>query len=148
MTAGTVNLQTDFLPDVVLFSTRDGAPIVLTNVLSERADIDSSGRVDGFDLAVLSTAFGATRGEDFSLQMDGTLLQSGPGCGGTSYQCQVVGGGLPVPGQDLPSASVPCDLSFEPLTGLYSIPVDVNLDGVIDGEDLAFIASLFGKELP
>jgi hypothetical protein len=144
MAATNVNLKTDiFLPEVVLFSARDQAPIVLTNTLGERADIDGSGRVDGFDLAVLAASFGATRGEDFTVQADGTLLQSGSGLGRL-----VVGGGSALAGQDLPSVSAPCNRLFDPLTGLYGLAADVNLDGVIDGEDLAFLASLFGRSLP
>jgi len=144
MAATNVNLKTDvFLPEVVLFSARDQAPIVLTNTLGERADIDGSGRVDGFDLAVLAASFGATRGEDFTLQADGTLLQSGSGLGRL-----VIGGGSALAGQDLASMSAPCNRLFDPLTGLYGLAADVNLDGIIDGEDLALLASLFGQRLP
>jgi hypothetical protein len=145
MTADNVNLQTDsILPDLALFSERDGAPIVLTNVLGERADIDASGRVDGFDLAVFAASFGASRGEDFILETNGTLQQTGPGCG-TDYRCLVVGTGHARVGQDLPTASLACDRALDPQTGDYSLSVDINLDGVIDGEDLALLASLFGK---
>ena len=136
-----INLKTDsFYPDLVLFDTTNEAPIVLTNVLGERSDIDNSGRIDGYDLAILAGAFGATRGEDFTLQPDGTLLQTGAG-----VSRLVVGSGVIGPGQDFPPVGANCDNLFEPLSGRYGLPVDVNLDGIVDGKDLAFLASLFGK---
>ena len=134
-------------PDVVLFSMRDQSPIVLTNTLRERADIDGSGRVDGFDLAILTAAFGATRGEDFILNANGTFQQTGPGCG-VDYRCQLNSAGSVIPGQNLPSSNGTCNFGFDPLTGSYGLGPDVNLDGLIDGEDLAFLASEFGRRLP
>jgi hypothetical protein len=59
-----------------------------------------------------------------------------------------VGGGSAVAGQDLPSATASCDGAFTPASASYGLPVDVNLDGIVDGEDLAFLASLFGVKLP
>jgi len=32
-------------------------------------------------------------------------------------------------------------------TVLYGLPVDINLDGIIDGKDLALIASKFGRQI-
>jgi hypothetical protein len=143
MAAGNTRLATNlFYPDLVLFSARDKAPIVMSNIVLERADIDGSGRVDGYDLAVLASAFGAVRGEDFTLLPDATLLQAGSGVGRT-----VVGTGSFVPGQDLPGSDVSCDLKLQPLTGPYGLPVDINLDGVVDGVDLAILASQFGQKL-
>jgi len=137
------NLQTEsFLPDVVLFNRTDGAPWVLTNVLKERADIDGSKRVDGFDLALLAHAFGAARGEDFVIQADGTLLQSGVG-----YTSVVTGTGVPTVGQDLPDSSLSCSRALETVSPQYGLAFDINLDGVVDGTDLAILASLFGAQL-
>jgi hypothetical protein len=149
LSAENVNLQSDAVfPDVVLFSKRDQSPIVLTNTFPERADIDGSGRVDGFDLAILSTGFGTTRGERFILDpMTATFQQTGPGCG-VDYRCQLVGTTSDVPGQNLPSTIGTCDFAFEPLTPGYALGPDVNLDGEIDGVDLAFLASRFGQSLP
>ncbi|MEK7283683.1 MAG: thrombospondin type 3 repeat-containing protein, partial [Acidobacteriota bacterium] len=80
LATGHINLSTDATyPDVALFSSADEAPIILTNILTDRADIDGSGRVDGYDLAVLARSFGAQRGENFTLLADGTLLQAGSG---------------------------------------------------------------------
>jgi hypothetical protein len=143
MAVDNVNLKSDnFLPEIVLFSPLDAAPIVLTNLLNDRADIDGSGRIDGFDLAILAGAFGASRGEDFTIQADGTLLQTG-----TGFAKVVVGGGAAVPGQDLPVTAAPCNRRLEPLTGAYGLAVDINLDGKVDGVDLALIASRFGQRL-
>jgi hypothetical protein len=139
-----INLLTDnFFPDLVLFETRDEAPFSLLNVIGERADIDGSGRVDGFDLALLASAFGSVRGEDFTLLPDGTLLQSGTG--GARV---VVGTGAAVPGQDLPDTTGVCESATTILTSpRYGLPVDVNLDGVVDGKDLAYVAGAFGETL-
>ena len=147
LAAASIDIQSDLLPDLVLFDDQDKAPIVLKNVLSERADIDESGRVDGHDLALLARAFGATRGEDYTIQADGTLQQSGSGATRV-----VVGSGTLRIGQDAPpdvspGATLICDGVLEPLTGAYGLPVDINLDGVVDGEDLALLASLFGRRL-
>ncbi len=148
--AGQIDIRTDSLyPDLVLYDEPDGAPIVLTNILPERADIDGSTRVDGYDLALLARAFGATRGEDYTIQADGTLLQSGSGP--TSL---VVG--TPMPGTRKAGQNAPtvdpadttrliCDPTFDKLTGLYGLPVDINLDGEVDGKDLALLASRFGR---
>jgi hypothetical protein len=140
-----IDLKTDsFFPDLVLFDTTDQTPIVLTNVIGERSDTDDSGRVDGRDLAILARAFGATRGEDFTIQpSNGTLLQIGAGASRI-----VVGGGAFKPGQDIPPVGANCDNLFEPLSGRYGLPADINLDGTVDGKDLAFLAGLFGKAVP
>jgi hypothetical protein len=139
-----INLRTDnFNPDLVLFETRDQAPFGLLNVLDQRSDIDGSGRVDGYDLALLAAAFGSSRGEDFVLLPNATLQQSGTGAGAV-----LVGTGAPVPGEDLPDSSGFCDATTTRLTSpRYGLPVDVNLDGFVDGEDLAFLAGLFGQTL-
>jgi len=151
LAAGNVNLATDSTyPDVALFSSVDRGPIILTNVLTSRADVDGSGRVDGYDLAVLAHSFGATRGENFKLLPDGTLDQTGTG----PTRVLVPNGCVRVDGQDMPQGFVPCDRSFDPMTlqnavcpgiSLYGLPVDINLDGQVDGTDLALLASLFGK---
>jgi hypothetical protein len=145
--AGHIDIRNDSLyPDLVLYHEADGAPIVLTNVLPERADVDGSKRVDGYDLALLARAFGATRGEDYTIQADGTLLQSG-----TGPTRVVVGGGAPKAGQNAPAVDpadttrLTCDPTFNPLTGKYGLPVDINLDGEVDGKDLALLASRFGR---
>ncbi len=147
---GLASAKVDFLsgnvrPDVVLFSRADGQPLVLINVLAERADIDRSGRVDGFDLALLAGAFGASRGENFLLQADGTLLQTGAGAGAV-LQSEPDEMNLP-PGLNLPLSSALCDTMMNPMSGPYGLPVDINLDGDVDGEDLALLASLFGRRL-
>jgi hypothetical protein len=147
LAAGSVDIQSDIYPDLVLFDGRDRAPIVLKNIIQERADIDGSGRVDGHDLALLARAFGASRGEDYTIQADGTLLQSGSG-----PTRVVVGSGTLRIGQDSPERILPedepvCDGALDPVSGAYGLPVDVNLDGDVDGEDLALIASLFGRRL-
>ncbi|MBI4169419.1 MAG: hypothetical protein HY510_05715 [Acidobacteria bacterium] len=160
ITTGNVNLVSDFTyPEVVLLNGQDDAPMVLTNVLTERADIDRSGRVDGFDLAILARAFGATRGEDFIIlgpgdpevaldpALDGTLKQSAEPPG-TAYRRLVMGSATQRVGQDLPDFAGICDGALDRLEGLYGLPADVNLDGIVDGEDLAFIASLFGRGVP
>jgi hypothetical protein len=143
ITEGNAFLQDKtFYPDVEMFDVQDQAPIVMRNVFLERADIDGSGRVDGYDLALFAAAFGATRGEDFTIQADGTLLQSGSGAGAL-----VVGTGSRVPGQDLATPSEICDNIFTPLAGRYGLLVDINLDGQVDGTDLAILASQFGQSL-
>jgi ABC-type uncharacterized transport system permease subunit len=114
----------------------------MRNVFLERADIDGSGRVDGYDLALFAAAFGASRGEDFTIQADATLVQSGSGTGAL-----VVGTGSFVAGQDLATPSSVCDNIFTPLAGRYGLPVDINLDGQVDGTDLAILASQFGLNL-
>jgi VCBS repeat protein/thrombospondin type 3 repeat protein len=139
------------LPDVAIFSGADAEPFILLNVLAERADVDGSKRVDGFDLALLARAFGSTRGEDFTVRpSDGTLIQSGSG-----YSSLVVGSGASVLGQDICHPADPtqansicvCNGRLDPLTGFYGLPVDINLDGQVDGTDLALLASLFGRSL-
>jgi hypothetical protein len=142
---GTANshLQTEFfLPDVIVFNQVDAAPWVLTNILKERADIDLSGRVDGFDLAIFARAFGARRGEDFTIQADGTLQQAG-----MDYTRVVVGSGAPVLGQDLPDSGPLCSRTFDVADATYGLPVDINLDGIVDGKDLALLASRFGSKV-
>jgi len=142
---GFIDIQTDdTFPDVVVFNETTGAPTVLLNSLPDRADIDDSGRVDGFDLALLANAFGASRGEDFTIQADGTLLQSGSG-----YRSVLVGSGGSPAGQDLKGASSNgCDKVKQPVSAGYGLPVDINLDGVVDGLDLAILARQFGRRLP
>lgn len=141
--AGFIDIKSDSLyPDIALFSRIDQSPFTLFNILPERADIDESGRVDGFDLAALARAFGAVRGEDFILQADATFLQSGSGWSST-----LVGSGSRPPGQDLPSAGQ-CGTPEVLLTGAYGLAVDINLDGIVDGVDLALLAARFGDRLP
>ena len=65
----------------------------------------------------------------------------------------MVGSGVEKVGQDLVSATGTagvffCDRALQPLTGMYGLPVDINLDGVVDGTDLALIASRFGNSIP
>jgi hypothetical protein len=140
---GFINIQSDsFYPEIALFSRTDQAPFTLLNVLPERADIDRSGRVDGFDLVALARAFGATRGEDFILDPDDTFRQTGSG-----WSKHLLGSGSRSPGQDLASAGG-CATATVLLSGLYGLPVDINLDGVVDGVDLALLASRFGDTLP
>jgi hypothetical protein len=133
--------------DLILFDEIGAAPIVLTNVVRERADIDGSGRVDGVDLAYLARAFGAVRGEDFTILgpadgvLDGTLLQTGSGT-----DRRVIGSGLESIGQDLVEQQF-CDGALDPLSGAYGLPVDIDLDGLVDGDDLALLAALFGSSL-
>lgn len=167
LATGHINLSTDATyPDVALFSSADEAPIILTNILTDRADIDGSGRVDGFDLAVLARSFGAERGENFTLLADGTLLQAGSG----ATRALVPGGCTLQEGFDLPENSASgffrCDRALRPMTSqnanycdpadpnylnpgpaLYGLPVDINLDGEVDGTDLALLASRFGSTL-
>jgi hypothetical protein len=141
MTAGNAFLQAKtFYPDLEMFDVQDQAPIVMRNVFLERADIDQSGRVDGYDLALFTASFGAIRGEDFTILPDATLLQSGTGPG-----ARVVGTGSPVPGQDLATPTTVCDNVFTPQAGRYGLSVDINLDGQVDGTDLAILASQFGQ---
>ncbi len=160
LASGNINLATDSTyPDIALFSSVDQAPIILTNVVTQRADIDGSGRVDGYDLAVLAHSFGAQRGENFTFQPDGTLTQTGSG----ATRVLVPSGCVLVPGHDMPNGVVPCDHAVElmssqnahcspsdpfypdPGVSLYGLPVDINLDGIVDGKDLALLASLFGR---
>jgi thrombospondin type 3 repeat protein len=137
---GFINIKVDnVFPDVAAFNVTDRVPNTLFNILPERADIDGSGRVDGFDLAVLAAAFGSERGEDFILLPDATLAQTGTGAAR-----RLLASGTLVPGQDLPDSSGICASGLSPLTGAYGLPVDINLDGIVDGEDLAFLASRFG----
>ncbi|MCZ6695172.1 MAG: hypothetical protein O7A63_01410, partial [Acidobacteria bacterium] len=142
---GMATASIDFLagnarPDIVVFNGDDRQPLVLINTLDRRADIDGSGRVDGYDLAILARAFGASRGENFLLQPDGTFLQTGTGPGAI-LQTEPDPANLP-PGLDLPTS---CNEIMDPLFGPYGLPVDINLDGVVDGEDLALLAALFGQ---
>src|SRR6185295_2098283 len=157
MAAGNVNLATDFTyPDLVLFDGVNQAPVIMTNVLTDRADIDRSGRVDGFDVALLARAFGAERGEDFTIQADGTILQSPDLTSSPGYLPTrlVVGSGVLQQGMDLPATSgaaitgFVCNRALDRLTPFYGIPVDINLDGKIDGTDLALLASRFGRNVP
>ena len=153
LAAGNIRPTNDLTyPDVALFSSVDRAPIILTNVLTGRADVDGSGRVDGYDLAVLAHSFGAHRGENFTLLPDGTLDQTGTG----ATRVLVPSGCVLADGHDMPVGLVPCDRSLDPMTtqngqcpgpSLYGLPVDINLDGQVDGTDLALLASLFGKSL-
>jgi hypothetical protein len=167
LATGHINLSTDATyPDVALFSGVDQAPFILTNILTDRADIDDSGRVDGYDLAVLARSFGAERGENFTLLADGTLLQSGSG----ATEVLVPGGCTLQEGFDLPDNSATgfflCDRALRPMTSqnanycdpldpnylnpgsaLYGLAVDINLDGEVDGTDLALLASRFGNTL-
>jgi hypothetical protein len=156
LATGNVNLSTDSTyPDVVLFDGVAQAPLIMTNVLTDRADIDRSGRVDGYDLALLARAFGAERGENFTIDPDGTLLQN-PDLGSSPIYDPtrvVVGSGVLAEGFDLPSTTgtsgaLLCDRALEPLSGLYGLPVDLNLDGKVDGTDLALLASKFGRQIP
>ena len=145
---GFIDTATDSVyPDVAVFNRGDAMPTVLLNTLTDRADIDGSGRVDGFDLALLARAFGADRGEDFTIQADGTLLQTG-----SSYDSRVVGSGFATIGQDLcqltnnpnDPGACSCSHTLDPLFGAYGLPVDINLDGKVDGTDLALLAMRFG----
>ncbi|HKB08650.1 MAG TPA: thrombospondin type 3 repeat-containing protein [Candidatus Polarisedimenticolia bacterium] len=155
LATGNVNLATDFTyPDVVLFDGVNQAPLIMTNVLTDRADIDHSGRVDGFDLALLARAFGSERGEDFTIQTDGTIQQNPDLTSGYDPKRLVVGSGVLKVGMDLPlttgsaSGIFLCDRALQPVTGFYGIPVDVNLDGKVDGVDLSLLASRFGTNAP
>ncbi|HET8946588.1 MAG TPA: FG-GAP-like repeat-containing protein, partial [Candidatus Polarisedimenticolia bacterium] len=144
LASANIDLRSDSIyPDLLLFETRDEAPFSLLNVLPERADIDGSGRVDGYDLTLLARAFASTRGEDFTLQPDGTFARTGNGVTDVILRT-----GAKVPGQDLPDGGAACNATFEPGTGAYGVPVDINLDGIIDGLDLAFLASRFGAAIP
>lgn len=142
--AGVAHLQSSLYPDVMLFKRDDGAPIVLTNVLTGRVDIDGSGRVDGFDLAILARAFGSKRGLDFVLQSDATLQQTG-----TGINSVVFGSGTETAGQNVTAPSPTClsdtTSEFQAVSGAYGIPVDINLDGQVDGTDLALLAIQFGS---
>jgi hypothetical protein len=144
LASANVDTKTESVfPDLVLFETRDQAPFSLLNVLQERADIDGSGRVDGGDLAFFAAAFGATRGEDFTLLPDATFARTGDGPADTLIRSNTL-----VPGQDLPDSSNFCNTVLDAGTGRYGIPVDINLDGIVDGVDLAFLAGRFGRALP
>jgi hypothetical protein len=144
VTSANVDLKTDSIyPDLVVFETRDQAPFSVLNVLPLRADIDGSGRVDGGDLELLAGAFGASRGEDFTLLPDATFAQTGTG--GAAVLTHT---GAFVPGQDLPDSTGFCDNRFNGGTPRYGVPVDINLDGIVDGVDLAFLASRFGSSIP
>ncbi|OLD62592.1 MAG: hypothetical protein AUI47_12015 [Acidobacteria bacterium 13_1_40CM_2_68_5] len=108
---------------------------------------------------MLAHSFGANRGENFTLLPDGTLAQTGTG----ATRVLVPSGCIPVDGHDMPEGLVPCDRAFNLMTSqnahctpgdplypdpglsLYGLPVDINLDGQVDGKDLALLASLFGK---
>jgi len=156
LATGQVNLLVDSTyPDVVLFDSVAQAPVIMTNTILDRVDIDRSGRVDGYDLALLARSFGAVRGEDFTIQADGTLLQSPDLVSTPAYTPSrvVVGGGVLKEGMDLPApygpgVSLVCTGVLDPLTGLYGLPVDINLDGSVDGTDLALLASRFGQRIP
>jgi hypothetical protein len=156
LATGQVNLAVDeTYPDVVLFDSVAQAPVIMTNTLLDRVDIDRSGRVDGYDLALLARSFGAVRGEDFTIQADGTLLQNPDLVSSPAYTPSrtVVGSGVLNEGMDLPAPNGPtggasCNGALDPLTGLYGIPVDINLDGIVDGTDLALLASRFGEPIP
>ena len=60
----------------------------------------------------------------------------------------IVHTGAPVPGQDLPDGNAACNTVFNPGSGAYGVPVDINLDGIVDGLDLAFLASRYGTTIP
>jgi hypothetical protein len=144
LATGNVDLlAADPRPDVVLYDTSQQQPFVLVNVLKERADIDGSGRVDGFDLAILARAFGASRGESFLLQSDATFVQTGTGA--SRVLVSETDETMLPPGLDLPSAA--CNQVLDLMNGSYGLPVDIDLNGQVDGVDLAFIASLFGQNL-
>jgi hypothetical protein len=69
-------------PDGAGDSVRGGSPAVLTvDLLVSRADTDGSGRVDGWDLARLSRAFGTDRdtgeGYDPGVDLDGDKTVDG-----------------------------------------------------------------------
>ncbi len=85
------------LPEVAGISPALNNPVILVNIIAERADVDNSNRVDGRDLAIWARGFGLVRGN--------------PG--------------------------------FTSFSG-----ADVNLDGKIDGLDLVYITTVFGKNVP
>lgn len=85
------------LPEVAALSQPVNNPVILVNIITERADINGSNRVDGKDLAMWAKGFSLTRAD-------------------SGYTA--------------------------------SIKADINLDGEIDGFDLVFITSQFGKVLP
>jgi hypothetical protein len=146
LATGNVDLlAADPRPDVVVYDTIEQQPFVLTNVLVERADIDGSGRVDGFDLATFALAFGSSRGESFLLQADGTFVQTGTGA--SRVLVSETDETMLPPGLDLPSSPSGCNRVLDVMNGSYGLPVDINLDGQVDGEDLALIAGLFGQRL-
>ena len=109
--------------------------------------------MDGYDLALLARAFGAERGEDFTIEPDGTLLQNPDLTSSPSYDPTrvVVGSGVLKEGMDLPlttgsaSGIFLCDRALQKVSPQYGLPVDINLDGKVDGTDLAIIASMFSR---
>jgi hypothetical protein len=82
----------DSRPDLAIANYIPGSTTVLLNSLRERADINGSNRIDGFDIAHLGLRAGSENGDQ-----------------------------------------------------RYRRQEDVNLDGMIDGEDLTLVASSFGE---
>jgi len=84
------------LRDLATLSPPLNIPVILANILADRADIDASGEVGGRDLALWARSFGLTRKDaGYAAARD----------------------------------------------------ADINLDGSIDGLDLVYITSQFGKEI-
>jgi hypothetical protein len=68
------------LPEVATLSPPLNNPVILVNVVSERADIDGSGRVGGMDIARWTKGFGLARGDpgyaaalDADINLDGAI---------------------------------------------------------------------------
>jgi len=55
---------------------------------------------------------------------------------------------MDLPAPNGPGIALTCTGTLNPLTGLYGLPVDINLDGTVDGTDLALLASRFGQRIP
>lgn len=126
-----------------------------------RADVDGSGRVEGYDLSLLAAVFGA-------FERVCTTDSPSVGAGGARCDDEDDCGGIPgVTGFCTARACVPAspagagiacrqegDCGGAPgqtalcLPSPYNTAVDLDADGLVDGDDLAELTALFGMSAP
>jgi hypothetical protein len=126
-----------------------------------RADIDGSGRVEGYDLSLLAAVFGAFQRvctmDAPSAGADGARCDDELDCGGTPGVTGFCTARACVPASPV-AAGVACrgeaDCGGTPggttlcLPSPYNAAVDLDADGLVDGDDLAELTALFGMSAP
>ncbi|MGD8376152.1 MAG: fibronectin type III domain-containing protein, partial [Acidobacteriota bacterium] len=126
-----------------------------------RADVDGSGRVEGYDLSLLAAVFGAFQRvctmDAPSAGADGARCDDEEDCGGTPGVTGFCTARACVPSSPV-AAGVACrqegDCGGTPggttlcLPSPYNAAVDLDSDGLVDGDDLAELTALFGRSAP